>query len=265
MQPLFDSHCHLDACAFNTDRDTVLSRAWEAGISDLLLPATTMNSWPVISALSQQHAPLHPAYGLHPMFMAEHQAAHLDALEQYLQHPGKAVAIGECGLDFYIQREDAPQQRHFFHIQLDIAQRCQLPVIVHARRALDEILMALRNRPGLRGVVHSFSGSQQQAWKLMDLGFYLGLGGPVTYPRAQRLRKIVADMPVEFLLLETDSPDQADADWRGHRNEPARLVKISTEVARLRGITQEQLAQATYSNARRLFLSGQQPAQAIDD
>ncbi len=255
MQCFFDSHCHLDARAFDADRDAVLSRAWSAGVADLVLPATTMDSWPGISAVAQQHTQVYPAYGLHPMFMTQHQEIHLDALERWLYEPGEAVAIGECGLDFFIPEADAPRQRHFFHTQLDIAQRCKLPVIVHARRALDEVLMALRKYPGLQGVVHSFSGSRQQAWQLLDRGFYLGIGGPVTYPRAQRLRSIAASMPLEFLLLETDSPDQPDIDWRGQRNEPERLPRICTEIAQLRVISPEQLAHATQANARRLFLS----------
>lgn len=255
MQRFFDSHCHLDARTFDADRSAVLSRAGDVGIVALILPATTIDSWPEISTLSQQHAHLHPAYGLHPMFTAQHQEKHLDALERRLHEPGGAVAVGECGLDYFIPNPDRSRQRHFFHAQLDIARRYQLPVIVHARRALDEVLAALRQQSGLRGVIHSFSGSRQQAWQLLDLGFYLGIGGPVTYPRAQRLRNIAATMPLEFLLLETDSPDQPDIDWRGQRNEPVRLPRICTEIAQLRAISQEQLAHTTHLNASRLFLS----------
>ena len=128
------------------------------------------------------------------------------------------------------------------------------PAIVHARRAVDAVIAMLRDVGGLRGVVHSFSGSEQQAEQLWKLGFCLGIGGPVTYERAQRLRRIVATMPIEFLMLETDAPDQPDASHRGQRNEPARWNAVRDCIAELRGISQASLSEATSSNAARLFV-----------
>ncbi len=250
---LTDSHCHLDVGAFEADREAVLERARAASVQHLVVPAISAAGWPALRQLAAMHPGVHAAYGLHPLALHEHRPEHLDALARWLDDCPQAVAIGECGLDHFVPGLDADRQRHYFEAQLDLAQQRQLPVIVHARRALDTVLAALRRRPGLRGVVHSFSGSAQQARQLWGLGFMLGIGGPVTYPRAQRLRGIVASMPIAHLLLETDSPDQPDADWRGRRNEPARLSRVLAEVAALRGADAAQIAAATTANAQNLF------------
>ena len=253
MRTLIDSHSHLDAGEFDADRDEVIARARGAGVLAQVLPAVTAAGWPALHALTTRQRGLYPAYGLHPVYLQQHARAHLDDLRHWLDAHPQAVAVGECGLDFHLPDLDPGLQRMYFDAQLDIALQRGLPVILHARRALDAVLAALRRRPGLRGVVHSFSGSLQQARQLWDLGFLIGIGGPVSYPRAQRLRSIVAGMPIEFLLLETDSPDQPDSDWRGQRNEPSRLPHIVAEVAMLRRADGGQLAAATAANTRRLF------------
>jgi TatD DNase family protein len=263
MPRLIDSHSHLDASQFDADRAQVLARADAAGVIAQIVPATSAASWPALGALCATQTSLHAAYGLHPMFLAAHEQRHLQALETLLECDTHCVAVGECGLDYFMPDFDRARQQIFFDAQLAIAVQRHLPVIVHARRALDAVLASLRRHPGLRGVVHSFSGSAQQAAQLWDRGFMLGIGGPVTYARAQRLRGIVAHMPIEFLLLETDSPDQPDCDWRGQRNEPARLPRILAEVAQLRGESAPHVAAATAANARRLF--GLVPAATLRD
>ncbi len=249
---LVDSHCHLDAPEFDGDRDAMLARARAAGVAAMVVPAITAASWPALRQACANDAALHPAYGLHPMFLAEHRPAHLDELRTWLEH-GKPCAVGECGLDFFVDGLDATAQRHYFEKQLQLAREFELPVIVHARRAVEDVIQTLRRIGGLRGVIHSFSGSPEQARQLWDMGFLIGLGGPVTYPRANRLRTLAATMPLEFLLLETDAPDQPDADIRGQRNEPARLAAIAAAVAALRGQAVEEIASQTTANARRLF------------
>ncbi len=254
MHALIDSHCHLDATAFDADRAAVIERARAAGIVAQVIPGVAPTGWASLRGLCKHGRGLHPAYGLHPLYLVDDDATpSLEALERWLDAEADAVAVGECGLDFAEPSGDTRRQQAFLEGQLDLASRRGLPVILHARRALDPVLAALRRRGGLHGVVHSFSGSLQQARQLWDLGFLLGIGGPVTYPRAQRLRGIVAAMPREFLLLETDSPDQPDCDWRGRRNEPARLARILADVAALRGEDPGHLAAATTANARRLF------------
>jgi len=257
---LVDSHCHLDADEFDPDRAQVVRRAREAGVRRQVVPAVTAASWPKLREVCRAHPGLHPAYGLHPTFLAEHRPGHLDELAEWIARE-RPPAVGECGLDFYVDGLDRDAQQAYFDGQLRIARDAELPVIVHARRAVDAVVASIRRIGGaaqgqpsrLRGVVHSFSGSPEQARQLWKLGFLIGLGGPLTYDRAQRLHRLVATMPLEFLLLETDAPDQPDAAHRGQRNEPARLRTVLETVARLRGQDAETIAAATSANAERLF------------
>lgn len=250
---LIDSHCHLDAPEFDGDRAAVLAEARAGGIEAQVIPAVTAASWPGLRALCADESDLHPAYGLHPMFLAEHRREHLDALQGWVQHE-RPVAVGEFGLDFYVESLDPAEQQHYFEAQLAIAAEAGLPVILHARRAVEATLIALKRYRGrLRGVVHSYAGSAEQARQLFELGFALGIGGPVTYPRAQRLRTLVAEMPIEHLLLESDAPDQPLMAWRGQRNHPARVREVAACVAALRDVPVEQVAEATRRNAIELF------------
>lgn len=251
---LIDSHCHLDFAAFESDRFAVMQSANARSISDIIIPAVVVKRWDNLSKLCSQQHPvnLHAAYGLHPMFMDHHVTEHLLALEQQLSL-GSAIAVGECGLDFFIPEYDQSRQLAFFTAQLDLAVQFQLPVIVHSRKSLDLVLKELRLRPSLSGVVHSFSGSPQQAKQLLDLGFYLGFGGPITYTRATKLRALVQSLPLDGLLLETDAPDQPDSSHHGLRNESAWLIDIAECVATLRNEPVENIAEVTTSNAVRLF------------
>lgn len=249
---LIDTHCHLDAPEFDPDRAEVVARAEAAGVRAQVLPAIARSNFDALRALCAADANLHAAYGLHPMYLAEHRPEHLDELRAWIERE-RPVAVGECGLDFFVEGLDADAQRFYFVRQLELAREFELPVIVHARRAVDEVAAAIRRVGGLRGVVHSWSGSEEQARQLWKLGFLLGIGGPVTHERAQRLRRTVAAMPIEYLLLETDSPDQPLAAHRGERNEPARLREVLDVVAALRGEPPESIAEATTANAGRLF------------
>lgn len=249
---LTDSHCHLDAPEFDADRAAVIARAREAGVSRQVIPAITAHNWPVLRALCQEHDGLFAAYGMHPMFLSAHRPQHVPQLREWLERE-RPVAVGECGLDYFIPDPDVEAQRFYFDAQLALAREFNLPLIVHARRSVDDVIAALRGVGGLRGVVHSFSGSPEQARQLWKLDFMIGLGGPVTHERAQRLRKLVSTMPLEYLLLETDAPDQPDAGIRGQRNEPARLSFICDIIAGLRNMERDELAQQTSRNAERLF------------
>lgn len=249
---LIDSHCHLDLPAFDDDRTEVVDQAHKSGVKAMVIPAVSADRWRTLADLVSGSPDLYPAYGLHPMFMHEHEAGDIDKLEQFLD-VHHAVAIGECGLDFHRGREDAPAQTRLLEAQLNIARERELPVILHARKALQEVMQCLKKVGDLRGVVHSFSGSPEQARQLWDLGFHVGIGGVVTYARAKRLRRIVADMPLEWLLLETDSPDQPLCGHQGQRNEPARLVEVLACIADLRQQDPGEIAAQTVANTRRLF------------
>ncbi len=249
---LIDSHCHLDAEEFDPDRSEVVGRARAVGVTRQIVPAVEAATWEKLRTVCADAPGLHPAYGLHPMYLERHRPEHLVGLRAWIEreHP---VAVGECGLDFFVEGLDPARQQLFFDGQLRLAREFDLPVIVHARRAVDQVLAAIRRFAPLRGVVHSFSGSSDQAKRLFDNRFLIGLGGPVTYDRANRLRSLAATLPIECLLLETDAPDQPDSAHRGQRNEPSRLPFVRDTIAALRDISPDALAYATSENARRLF------------
>ena len=254
---LVDSHSHFDQAEFDADREAALERAHAAGVARQVVPAVDAAGWPKLRAVCASASGLHPAYGLHPICLANHRPEHLDQLRTWLRHEQSSmrppVAVGECGLDFFLDTLDRQAQQFYFDAQLRIAREFDLPVIVHARRSVDAVIGSIRRIGGLRGVVHSFSGSEQQARQLWDLDFHLGIGGPVTYERAQRLRRIVTHMPIEFLLLESDAPDQPDAAHRGERNEPGHVAEVLRCIAALRDESEADIAAATSANARRLF------------
>ena len=172
---LVDSHCHLDAPEFDHDRDTVIQRARQAGVWQQVIPAITADGWPRLREICATQAGLFPAYGLHPMFLSAHQPEHLQMLGEWIARE-KPLAVGECGLDFVVEDLDASVQQHYFDGQLALAREFDLPVIVHARRAVDAAIASFRRIGKLRGVVHSFSGSPEQAHQLWQLGFLIGIG-----------------------------------------------------------------------------------------
>jgi TatD DNase family protein len=249
---LVDSHCHLDAAEFDSDRLEVIERARAAGVSRQVVPAVDAAGWPKLRDLCAAECGLFAAYGLHPIYLPSHEPAHLGALRTWIERE-RPVAIGECGLDFFLDDLDADVQQRYFVGQLEIACEYGLPVIVHARRAVEAVILGIKRIGKLRGVVHSFSGSPEQARQLWDAGFLIGLGGPVTYPRANRLRALAASMPIDYLLLETDAPDQPGVAHRGKRNEPARIVEVLHAIAALRDEDPAEIAAATSANAERLF------------
>lgn len=255
MPDLVDTHAHLDDGSFDDDRPDMFERAAVAGVRRWIVPATDRGNWQAIERLCKSREGVFPAYGLHPLWTASHVDAHLDELPSWLDGHA-AVAVGEIGLDFYVEGLDATRQREVFVRQLHVAKEHDLPVIVHARRAFEETIHTLRRVGGLRGVIHSYSGSEEQARQLFDLGFHIGIGGPVTYDRAQRIRRVVASMPLDRLLLETDSPDQPCAHHRGERNEPAFMVDVLETVAALRNTTIDDVAEITTRNAEALFSLG---------
>ena len=251
-----DSHSHLDFSEFDEDRDTAIIRANEVGVTDVVVSSTVAERWSLVKQVTvcrQSNATIcHAAYGLHPMFMQEHKQDDLDLLKLWLTN-NDAVAVGEIGLDFFIPKHDKQQQIELFVSQLALAAEFKLPVIIHARKSLDIVLKHLRQFPHVRGSIHCFSGSEQQAKQLIDLGYYLGFGGPITYDRALNLRRLVKSLPLEAMLLESDAPDQPDSTHYKQRNEPAFIPLIAKTIAKLRGIELESVAEKTTQNAKTLF------------
>ena len=249
---LIDSHCHLDDDRLDDLRDDVMAEAAALGVTRMIVPATTANRWEKVKQLCDRDASLHPAYGLHPMFIEQHQAAHLRELDEWLERE-RPVAVGECGLDFFTSRVDEKWQKQLFQEQLQLADNHRLPVIVHVRKAMDEVISLLRRQARHGGVVHSFSGSEQQARQLYDLGFKLGIAATVGFERARKLRAVVAAMPLDALLLESDAPDQPGGAHRGQLNRPAYIVEHLQTMADLRQLEVEDLAAALTRNTESLF------------
>ena len=230
----------------------MVARARAVGVTRQVVPAIDAATWPRLRDCCAAATGLFPAYGLHPLLLAQHRPGDLDALGLWIERE-RPVAVGECGLDYYVDGLDRATQRHYFEAQLRIAREFDLPVIVHARRAVEDVIVAVRKVAGLRGVVHSYAGSVEQARQLRDAGFLLGFGGPATYPRANRIREVVATVPLEQMLLETDAPDQPLHGHQGQRNEPCRLPGVLAAIAEVRDEDPADIASATTTNAERLF------------
>ena len=261
MTVWIDTHCHLDAAEFDTDRDAVRARAARSGVVHCVLPAVLPANFGVVRSLAHQHGDSY-ALGIHPLYTPDAIDTDLgrldDALAQHRDDP-RLMAVGEIGLDYFVPGLDADKQERFYREQLAIARRHGLPVILHVRRSADRLLKHLRELP-VSGIAHAFNGSRQQADEFLALGFKLGFGGAVTFDRALQLRRLATELPLSALVLETDSPDipphwlyrtaeqRADGSAQG-RNEPGELPRIAEVVAQLRGITTEELALATCRNA----------------
>lgn len=249
---LIDSHCHLDDTVFDTDRDRLLDTARERGIVAHVLPATTAQNWPRLQQICTEHPALFPTYGLHPMFLQDHKSRDLAQLRDQLQHRS-TVGVGECGLDRSSGATDITAQHHWFENQLVLAREFDLPIVIHARGAVEEVILAIRASGHTKGVVHSYNGSAVQAKRLIDLGYLMSFGGAVTYNRARRLRELVKQLPLDALMLETDAPDQPDASHQHQRMQPEWLMDIFNVVCTLRTDPAETIAQMTTDNALSLF------------
>ena len=246
---LIDTHCHLDAAEFNGQQESIVRDAQAAGVSVLVLPAIERANFNAVSLLSTQYPGCVPAYGIHPMDVDRATPADLDALRGFLAHTN-TVAVGEIGLDYFVEDYDRENQAFYFSEQLKLAREFDLPVLLHTRRALDTVLKHLRQIRVRGGIAHAFNGSTQQAKEFINLGFKLGFGGAMTYSRATRLRQLASTLPLESIVLETDAPDiPPDFLERDHPNKPEYLPCIAQTLAELRGISLEEISQATTANA----------------
>lgn len=246
---LIDSHIHLDFPAFDDDRTALLQQAREAGISGFVVPATTRASWAVIARLAKTTADVYPAYGIHPYFSTQHSLEDVEDLGQHIQaNLASTVALGEIGLDYYLNELDRDHQMVLFDAQLALAVEFNLPLILHARKAVDAVIGRLRHARLSRGIVHSFNGSYVQATRLIDMGFKLGFGGALSYPRATRLRTLVGQLPLDALCLETDAPDQPVLSLHGQRNLPVALLEVAQCIADIRQCRLELIARHCTDN-----------------
>ena len=256
---LIDTHCHLDAAEFNADRDAVAANALKDGVGMIVIPAVARENFQQVITLSNQYAHCSMALGIHPMYVDGAQPSDLVLLKhliavQLAAPNSKLVAVGEIGLDFFVTQQNRETQEYFFTEQLKIAAEFNLPVILHVRRAIDEVLKYLRKYKLSGGIAHAFNGSAQQADAFNKLGFKLGFGGAMTYPRALKIRELARTLPLECIVLETDAPDIAP-EWIGTkgRNNPAQLVKIAQTLADLRAQEITQIIEITGKNALQIL------------
>lgn len=255
VQGWVDSHCHLDFPHFDADRDEVLARAVEAGVTTIINPGTDLESSRRAIALAERFDGVYAAVGVHPHDASVLGREALAELRELAFHP-KVVAIGEIGLDYYRDLSPRVQQRAAFEAQLALAADLDRPVIIHQRESADDVMAILRDwaaggHPG--GVLHAFSGDEAMADEVVSLGFSIGVGGPLTFKNVRRLPEVALHLSLDCLLVETDAPYLTPHPYRGRRNEPAYVLLVAQRLAELRGLALGYLVQQLADNARRLF------------
>jgi len=247
---LIDTHCHLDASEFTEMPTELVTNAAKVGVRQIVVPTVARHNFSTVLQICAENKSCFPALGIHPLFTATAEPDDLILLRAHLaaQRP---VAIGEIGLDFFIENFDVARQEYYFIEQLKLAREFELPVLLHSRRALDNCLKYLRRYPVCGGIAHAFNGSRQQADELIKLGFKLGFGGALTYSRATHLRELASTLPLSSIVLETDAPDMPPNFLeKGELNKPEYLPKIAQLLADLRGVSLLELGEMTSQNAR---------------
>jgi TatD DNase family protein len=255
---LTDTHCHLDFRDYEKDRTFVLSRAWDAGVERILVPGIDLQTSKAAVELADKNPQIFAAVGTHPNSANKWDYHTLGLLDEMTEHP-KVVAVGEIGLDYYRDWTPHPLQIRVFREQLDMAAQRNLPVVIHTRNTKYDDLSCMTTALNIlteypvRGVLHSFSGNIELAKRALDLGLYIGITGPVTFKKAVELREVVAAVPLDSLLIETDSPFLTPFPNRGKRNEPAFVRFIAQKIAEIHNKPPDVIAEITSENARRLF------------
>lgn len=249
---LIDTHCHLDAAEFNADRDVVHAAALAAGVERMVIPAVAVDGFSKLKSVVARYPGCVAAYGIHPLYVMGAREEDLSVLRDWLARE-QPVAVGEIGLDFYVTDSDPLRQEFFFVEQLKLAREFDLPVLLHVRRSVDQVLKHLRRIRVRGGIAHAFNGSRQQADEFIKLGFKLGFGGAMTFFGSTRIRALAAELPADAIVLETDAPDIPPAWLGGQCNAPGELLRIAGVLAELRGVSVAEVAAASNAAARTLF------------
>lgn len=248
-----DTHCHFDAPPFVDDSLTAVNKFRQAHVAKIIVPSVSVKNFEIVKLLSERYQPIYYALGLHPIY--PHQPEDLVLLNQILanQHP-KLVAIGETGLDNYLPNANMEQQQHFLLCQFELAKQYRLPMILHSRKTHPQLLALLKQAklPNV-GVIHGFSGSYEQAMQFIRLGFYIGVGGIISYERAKKTRSTMSKIPLEFIVLETDAPDMPLSGRQGQPNRPEYLVNVFDMLVSLRHESAEQIQHTILTNTLTLF------------
>ncbi|MEH8021406.1 MULTISPECIES: TatD family hydrolase [Rheinheimera] len=248
---LFDTHCHLDLPELASSQDAIWQQAQAAGVAALLIPAVEARAWPNLLKLQALHPYWHIALGIHPWWAASYTLTSVDTLELLLsQHSDAVCAVGEIGLDFMLPTDTFAQQQLLFSAQLAVAARYNKPVVLHHRKSQPQLLAALKQQQfNQGGILHAFSGSQQQAHAFIEQGFKLGIGGTITYERAGKTRNSIRKLPLSCLVLETDAPAMPLSGFQGQVNTPAQLVAVFNVLCQLRSEPREQIAAQLWQNS----------------
>ena len=256
---IFESHAHYDDEAFDADREELLKECRNQGIEYIVNVSSSLKSVETTLALAEQYPFIYGAVGIHPDEVGELNEETFAWLEQQCSHP-KAVAVGEIGLDYYWDKENHEVQKYWFRRQLELAKKCRLPVIIHSREACADTLEEMKkaHTPELRGVIHCFSYAPETAREYLEMGYYIGIGGVVTFKNAKKLKEVVKMLPLDRILLETDCPYLSPVPNRGKRNSPLNLPYVAAAIAELKGVETEDVIRITNENARNLYFQGRE-------
>ena len=254
---LIDSHAHIDFPQFAEDREAMLERAREAGVNTLLAIGTGPGPEKLDAALpyAESYDWIYSSVGIHPHEAKQATPGHFEQLAKLAQHP-KVIAWGEIGLDYFYDHSPRDVQARVFGAQMELAHAARLPVIIHCRDAWDDCLDMLAEHwkpTGLGGILHCFTGALDHARRGLDMGFLISFAGNSTYPKAQNIRDVAKELPLENILIETDAPFLAPQPYRGKRNEPAYVSEVAKTLANVRNLPPEEIAATTASNFRRFF------------
>lgn len=248
---LFDTHCHLDLPELAPEQQLHWQSAQQAGVTALLIPAVQQSAWQNLLKLQHQHTYWHIALGIHPWWAAKHTVAAVAVLDQLLaEHSAAIAAVGEIGLDFALDDAGFAIQQQLFTAQLALAKQHNKPVILHHRKSQPQLLAELKRQQfSAGGILHAFSGSQQQGMAFVDLGFKLGIGGTITYDRAEKTRNTVRKLPLECFVLETDAPAMPLVGYQGEVNTPAQLARVFEAFCQLRPESRRHIAATLWQNS----------------
>lgn len=251
---LFDTHVHLNARQFEEDREEVIKRAFDAGVTHMVVVGFDRETIPLAVEIAEQYDTIYAAVGWHPVDAIDMTEDDLNWIEELSAHP-KVVAIGEMGLDYHWDKSPKDVQKEVFRKQIRLAKKVNMPIIIHNREATEDIIAILQeeNAKEIGGIMHCYNDTVDFVQACLDMNFYISLGGPVTFKNATDPKEVAAEVPLNRLLIETDAPFLAPHPNRGKRNEPSYVTLVAEKIAELRQISVEELSNITTENARRFF------------
>lgn len=249
---LIDTHAHLNFEKLRDNIDEVLANSQAVGVEKIIIPGVTLEETSKIIELIEKYDNLYGAVAVHPSDTKDWTDNNYDKLKEYAKHD-KIVAIGETGLDYYWDDTFKDTQKHAFRKHLELAEELKLPVIVHDRESHDDVFEIIKEFPKVKGVMHCFSGNAEFALECVKLGYYIALGGPITFKNAKKPKEVAKAVPLENLVLETDSPFLAPHPFRGKDNDPSKIILVAEATAEIKGLNIEELANTTSRNAENLF------------